>query len=137
LRVRLVDRPFKQPLGSRTAGEVWRRQLRWARLRRDTFKLFFVIEIFAGGIPPIIACAIIASTTRLPVMDTLLSFAFVWYLAEAALAYAVGWHLSWRSLALSALRDLFLPVLWFAAWMGDEFVWYGNVMRIAQRSSAA
>jgi ceramide glucosyltransferase len=48
LRVRLADRPFKQPLGSRTAGEVWRRQLRWARLRR---KLFFAVEIFAGGIP--------------------------------------------------------------------------------------
>jgi ceramide glucosyltransferase len=65
------------------------------------------------------------------------SFAFAWYLAEAALAYAVSWHLSWRSLALSALRDLLLPVLWFAAWMGDELVWHGTVMRIAQRGSTA
>jgi ceramide glucosyltransferase len=38
LRVRLVDRPFPQPLGYRAAAEVWRRQIRWARLRRDTFK---------------------------------------------------------------------------------------------------
>jgi ceramide glucosyltransferase len=136
LRVRLVDRPFKQPLGSRTAGEVWRRQLRWARLRRDTFKLFFAVEIFAGGVPPIIACAIVAATMRWP-LGILPSFAFAWYLAEAALAYAVGWHLSWRSLALSALRDLLLPVLWLAAWMGDELVWHGTVMRIAQRGSTA
>jgi hypothetical protein len=28
LRVRLVDRPFPQPLGYRTAAEVWRRQMR-------------------------------------------------------------------------------------------------------------
>jgi cellulose synthase/poly-beta-1,6-N-acetylglucosamine synthase-like glycosyltransferase len=34
LKVRLVDRPFPQPLGYRSAAEVWSRQLRWARLRR-------------------------------------------------------------------------------------------------------
>jgi len=136
LRVRLVDRPFRQPLGSRTAGEVWRRQLRWARLRRDTFKMFFAVEIFAGGVPPVVACAIVVTTMRWPI-GILPSFAFAWYLAEAALAYAVGWHLSWRPLVLSVLRDLLLPVLWFAAWMGDELVWHGNVMRIAQPGSAA
>ena len=37
LKVRLVDRPFPQPLGDRTAAEVWNRQLRWARLRRASF----------------------------------------------------------------------------------------------------
>ena len=30
----LVDHPFPQPLGRRTLREVWRRQVRWARLRR-------------------------------------------------------------------------------------------------------
>lgn len=34
LRIRLVDAPFEQPLGSRAATEVWARQLRWARLRQ-------------------------------------------------------------------------------------------------------
>jgi ceramide glucosyltransferase len=34
LKVRLVDRPFPQPLGYRSAADVWSRQLRWARLRR-------------------------------------------------------------------------------------------------------
>ena len=37
LRVRLADGAFPQPLGPRTAGQVWRRQVRWARLRRATF----------------------------------------------------------------------------------------------------
>src|SRR5262249_45481779 len=38
LHIRLVRAPFAQPLGHRGVAEVWRRQLRWARLRRDTFK---------------------------------------------------------------------------------------------------
>jgi len=49
LRVRVVNRPFPQPLGRRTAAEVWRRQLRWARLRRDTFRAYFVPEVAAGA----------------------------------------------------------------------------------------
>ena len=44
LKVRLVDRPLAQPLGRRSASEVWHRQLRWARLRRGEF--FHVL--FAG-----------------------------------------------------------------------------------------
>src|SRR4030088_211444 len=34
LRIHLVDAPFEQPLGYRSAAEVWARQLRWARLRQ-------------------------------------------------------------------------------------------------------
>lgn len=39
-RVQLVDRPFEQPLGYRSALDVWRRQSRWARLRRACFRIF-------------------------------------------------------------------------------------------------
>ena len=83
LRVRIVNRPFEQPLGYRTALEVWRRQLRWARLRRDTFKLFFLIEIFAGAIPPLLACAAVTATMDWPVVSILAALAIAWYLAEA------------------------------------------------------
>lgn len=48
-RVRLVDRPFEQPLGFRSAAEVWARQLRWARLRRMSFPLLFLPEILLGS----------------------------------------------------------------------------------------
>jgi ceramide glucosyltransferase len=137
LRVRLVNRPFGQPLGRRTAAEVWRRQLRWARLRRDTFKLYFVVEIFAGGIPPLLAGAAYAAAMDWPVISVVATSAFAWYLAEAVLAHAANWHLSFRSVALCILRDLLLPALWFAAWIGNEFVWRGTAMRVAHRSSAA
>src|SRR5262249_7934528 len=82
LRVRVVDRPFSQPLGHRTAAEVWRRQLRWARLRRDTFRLYFVPEIAAGGIPPLAACSIVVASTDWPVAGALTAFGAIWYSAE-------------------------------------------------------
>ena len=44
-KVRLVDRPLAQPLGRRSASEVWNRQLRWARLRRASFLIYFLPEI--------------------------------------------------------------------------------------------
>jgi len=137
LRVRIVGRPFEQPLGRRSAADVWRRQLRWARLRRDTFKGFFAVEMFAGAVPPLIACALLAAAMDWPVTGVLGAFLFAWYLAEAVLAHAAGWHLSARSVALLLLRDLLLPALWLAAWAGNEFVWRGTPMRIAHRSSAA
>jgi ceramide glucosyltransferase len=136
LRVRVVDRPFPQPLGHRTAAEVWRRQLRWARLRRNTFRFYFVPEIAAGGISPLAAGAIVAASTDWPLAGALIAFGAIWYGAEAALAYAAGWHLSWRSPFLWFLRDLLLPILWSASWLGNDFVWRGHPMRVLNRSSA-
>jgi ceramide glucosyltransferase len=137
LRVRLVDRPFGQPLGYRTAKEVWRRQLRWARLRRDTFKLFFVAEILAGGLPPLLAVAVWAALIDEPVVASAAIFAAGWYGAEAVLCYQAGWPFSWRSVIVWMLRDLLLPVLWCASWAGNGFVWRGNAVQIANRSSPA
>jgi len=137
LRVRLVARPFGQPLGRRTLAEVWQRQIRWARLRRDTFKLFFAVEIFAGAIPSLLAAMLVATAMDWPVLGISAALACLWYLLEMALAHVAGWHLSWRSVPLCVLRDLLLPVLWLAAWIGNEFEWRGNAMRVAQRSSIA
>ena len=39
--VNLVDSPFEQPLGRRALRDVWMRQVRWARMRRKTFPLFY------------------------------------------------------------------------------------------------
>ena len=49
----LVDAPFGQPLGGRTAQQVWDRQTRWARLRRITFPGFFAAEILTGSLLPL------------------------------------------------------------------------------------
>jgi len=49
-KVQLVDRPFPQPLGYRSAAEVWHRQVRWARLRRASFFAYFLPEAVSGGV---------------------------------------------------------------------------------------
>ncbi len=137
LRVRLVDRPFAQPLGYRTAKEVWRRQLRWARLRRDTFRSFFIAEILAGGLPPLLTVAAMTALMDGPVVGAAAIYATAWYGTEAVLSYQAGWPLSWRSVMVWMLRDLLLPVLWCASWAGNGFVWRGNAIQITNRSSPA
>jgi ceramide glucosyltransferase len=130
LKVRLVDRPFAQPLGLRGATEVWNRQLRWARLRRASFLLYFLPEIFSGGILPMISVAFLAGAFGLPMLLCVVTFAALWYGAEMALAAAAGWHISPLSPLYGMLRDLLLPVLFVSALRGNDFVWRGNEMQV-------
>jgi ceramide glucosyltransferase len=136
LRVRLVDGPFSQPLGRRTFGEVWARQLRWARLRRATFKGYFAAEILSGGLPPTAALGVLAILLDWPLAPVLAAFVAAWYGTETLLCFAAGWTLSRRSPWLAMLRDGLLPVLWTAAWLGSDFVWRGNRMRAFDTSAA-
>jgi ceramide glucosyltransferase len=135
LRVRLVDAPFEQPLGHRSAREVWARQLRWARLRHASFKRYYALEILSGGSGPLIAAAYVLAATGLPIAGVI-AIAAVWYGAEAALAYAAGWHLSVRSPLAWMLRDLLLPLLWIRGWLGKDFVWRGNQMHAVESREA-
>ena len=81
--------------------------MRWARLRRDTFNSFFAVEILAGGSrrwrsawPAAAALDWTRRRHRPGICGGLVR-------AEALLAHAAGWHLSWRSVALWMLRDCF------------------------------
>jgi len=131
LRVRLVDAPFEQPLGHRTAAEVWHRQVRWARLRRTSFKACFMPEILAGGAWPLLAALFAVAQSDLP-FAAVPALAAVWYGSEAVLAWAAGWHLSARSPLAFALRDVLLPAIWLNGWLGSAFVWRGNQMRAVE-----
>jgi ceramide glucosyltransferase len=131
LRVRLVEAPFEQPLGYRSAGEVWGRQLRWARLRQASFRRYYALEILAGGVAPLAAAAYVVAALGLP-LSSVIALAAIWYGAEAALAYAAGWQLSLRSPVASMLRDLLLPWLWVAGWLGSGVVWRGHHVRTVE-----
>ena len=128
-RVRLVDRPFPQLLGARTFASVWHRQLRWARLRRVSFPACYAPEIFTGLTLPLAAAIIAAPALDLPPLGVAAAMTIVWLGAEARLAAAAGWHLSWRSPFAWLARDLMLPVLWCAALTGSTFEWRGSAMR--------
>ena len=131
-RVRLADGAFPQPLGSRTAAQVWARQVRWARLRRATFPGFFALEIFSGLAAPLLALVAAACVLDLDVLPLAAAYVGVWIAAEAWLATAVGWHFSWRSPLLGLLRELLLPLLWAQAWFGNSLSWRGNDMTVAR-----
>ncbi len=132
LRVRLVDSPFQQPLGRRGLREVWSRQLRWARLRRVTFPLFFVPEILTGSLLSIVAGAYAAASFGESPILAGLAVALIWFLAEADLARTAGWRFTWRSAPVWAVRDLILPLLFVNAWLGNDFVWRGNAMDVSE-----
>jgi Protein adenylyltransferase SelO/Glycosyl transferase family 21 len=130
LKVRLVDRPFPQPLGDRSAAEVWSRQLRWARLRRASFFAYFLPEALSDGVLPMIVLACVAPALGLPPGLSAVSLGAVWYGGEMVLAAGAGWHLSALYPLYGLARDLLLPVLFVSALRGDDFVWRGNEMQV-------
>jgi ceramide glucosyltransferase len=132
LKVRLVDRPLAQPLGRRSASEVWHRQLRWARLRRASFFMYFLPEIVSGGVLPITCAAILATAFGWPAPLCAAGFGAIWYGSEMALAAAAGWHVSPLHPLYGLLRDLMLPALFVGALRGNDFVWRGNAMQVEQ-----
>lgn len=136
-KVQLVDRPFEQPLGYRSALDVWRRQSRWSRLRRACFPHFFLPEIATGGIFPMIALAVFVHGMDWPATPFVLALGLAWYGGEIALARVAGWHLSPLYPVQALLRDLLLPILWIDGWFGSKFNWRGNAMSVAVDSQTA
>lgn len=131
LRVRLVDGgPFPQPLGQRTARQVWARQVRWARLRRATFPAFFAPEIFSSSLAPMLAGLYAAEPLGFDPLFAAMGVGVLWFGCEALLARAAGWHMTLLSPAAWIVRDLLLPVLWVSAWTGNSFNWRGNEMQV-------
>jgi ceramide glucosyltransferase len=127
LRVHLIDGPVEQPLGRRRLSDIWSRQLRWARLRRVSFPLLFLPELLMGSALPA-AALVLAMADHGLAMSTaaVLLLLAVWLGAEAVLARAMGWHFTARTAVALLLRDLLLPALWIAAWLGNDYVWRGN-----------
>jgi ceramide glucosyltransferase len=130
LKVRLSHLPFAQPLGERSFKEVWRRQVRWARLRRVTFKAFFAGELFSGGFLPFLAAGVLLYALDLSLLWLLPLIAF-WYALEAAVAAFARWPMSLRDALLWVVRDLLIPALWVSAWTGTKFTWRGVAMDVA------
>ena len=124
-RVTLVPLPFAQPIGTRSLAQVWARQLRWGRVRRDAFPALFLCEIFNGGVVPI-AMAVAAVVLSGGPAALGFGYAALWYLAEAWLVRRAGWPLGWRGVVAMLLRDLMMPALWGATYARRGFEWRGT-----------
>jgi ceramide glucosyltransferase len=128
LNVHLTDAPFAQPLGERSMFDVWRRQVRWAQLRRSSFPLVYAPELFCGALWPLLAAGVLAWQLDFPIAPAVMLTAMLWYGAEMLLARAAGWPLTLSYPLYAMTRDLMLPVLWINGWLGSDFVWRGNPM---------
>lgn len=136
LLVALANGPFAQPIGSRRWRDVWVRQLRWARLRRATFPLLYLPEALAGAIPPALAAGWAGAAGGLDPAALVLASLGLWYAAEAGLARAAGWHLTWASPLALLLRDLLLLPLWLGGWGTGAFEWRGNAVPVTLEASS-
>jgi ceramide glucosyltransferase len=125
--VRVLTAPWPQPLGHRSLASVWDRQVRWARVRRLGFPAIFAIEILSGAAAPVLAATLLAALGVIPGSLVLLLI-IGWYGLEWALARIAGWPRTRRDVAMWALRDLLIPVLWVMGWAGSSFEWRGNAM---------
>lgn len=130
LAVRLMPRPARQPLGRRGLGEVWRRQLRWSQLRRESFPAIFLLEPLNGPVVPL-GLLVAAAMAGLP-WALVGAFVLLWYGAEHLLARAAGWPAGPADLAALPLRDAMLPVLWLASFRPTRYDWRGNRVEPAQ-----
>jgi ceramide glucosyltransferase len=131
-KAHVMDSPFEQPLGRRSASQVWGRQVRWARLRRITFPVMFAPEILTGSALPLLAGLYFAASQGLNLALVAGLLLAIWCGAEAMMARCAGWHFSWRMPLAILIRDLLLPVIWVDAWINNEVVWRGSTVSEAK-----
>lgn len=125
--VTLTQMPFAQPIGHRTVRQVWDRQLRWSRVRRDGFPVIFWLESLNGAVTPSIICAIaLALSGANPAFA--LGYLGLWYAAEIGLAWRAGWPMGPKDAACLLLRDLLIPAIWLATFLRRGFEWRGTAM---------
>lgn len=131
LRTVLADRSCSQPLGSRSLGEVWQRQLRWMTIWRIQLPPVFVVDLLGSAFPTALAGAVGA---HLIGMSSTVAFAVTlvgWCAIETVLCAAKGWPLSvWSPLAFFA-RELLTPLLWLRALVSNEVQWAGGRYRVS------
>jgi len=128
LRPRLARKPLPQPIGQRSLSTVWKRQVRWARLRRAGLGGIYGTEALSGAALPFLGVTVLAAMGTVP-WFLVPAYVAVWYGAEAALAMAGGWPLTWRMPLAWMLRDLSAPLLWLLGW-GNRFEWRGVQMSV-------
>ncbi len=126
LRVSLPPRPFAQPIGWRSLRQVWDRQLRWSRVRRDGFFWLFFGEFTNGAAVGAVLMALAGGPLAV------MAYLALWWGAEVVLMMRAGWPHGWRDVAVLPLRDALLPALWAATFLRRGFEWRGTAMTTAE-----
>ncbi len=132
LKVRLTAMPFAQPLGNKSFKAVWRRQARWAKLRKDSFPAFFYLEILSGVVFPAL-CLFLACYFSGLSYSLLLFYFVLWYLTEFLVTSVVGWPFSFAQAFADIVRDLLLPVLWLTTFFKHDYEWQGHNVNLKKK----
>lgn len=122
LKVALPNAAFAQPIGRRSFDQVWSRQLRWSKVRREGFPGLFLLEPLNGAALTLLAAGLGGG------VDFAGGVAAIWYAAETALARREGWIASVGEAVSFPVRDLLLPIIWLATLRNTSFEWRGNAM---------
>lgn len=128
LKVRVVRRPFPQPLGARCFDEVWSRQLRWARVRRDGFPWLFALEPLTSMALPLAAVITLVLVGVVGPLAVPL-FLCLWYGTELLVARLANWPATVVDVLAWSMRDFLIVLIWLAAFAAKGFVWRGNTMQ--------
>ncbi len=129
--VSLTARLFAQPVGRKRLRQVWDRQLRWSRIRRQGFPGLFLMEPANGILLPLVLVLAGLWLAGLPLAAAAV-FVVLWYGAEWALMARAGWPSSWRDAAALPLRDALLLPLWITTFRQKGISWRGNAMQAPQ-----
>ena len=128
-RVSLPQLPFAQPIGTRTLRQVWDRQLRWSRVRRDGFPLLFSGEFLNGAAVATMSFGLATIMQgRSPMF--ILAYMGLWYAPEVWLMRRARWPSGWKDLAALLFRDLLLPPMWAATYLRRDIEWRGTAMSV-------
>lgn len=134
-RIRLVDRPFQQPVGGRTCLDVWHRHLRWAQLRRSSFPGVFCLEPLTTSFLPAAAAAILAHNLGGSVIAAVILSIGLWCAVEVGLASLAGWPVKPGFVPASICRDAMICAIWFVAWFRKGYRWRDNHVNMADAAS--
>lgn len=122
-KVKLASTLFQQPLGRRSFRAVWNRQVRWAKLRRTTFPLYYSLEIFFSALPNLLLLLFFPHNFII-----ILLFWASSYIGEMILAYSCNWP---RVLPLDMLlRDFLMIGIWTIGWVGTSWDWAGKKIQL-------
>jgi ceramide glucosyltransferase len=117
--------PTFTPLGPRKFADVWKRQLRWSKLRRITFCKEFLPEILLGILPFIISLYFCKFT-----LSTNLTLVCLFYAAEYYMALILSWPTSIGYILGCVIRDFLMPAIWCVSWFGKTIDWNGKIILV-------
>lgn len=130
-RIAIAAPPPPQLLGRKTWRQVWSRHLRWARLRRASFPLYFAPEILAGGLPPLLDVLALGTQTGISLPGLTIVWLILWYGPELFLTARADWPLNARTPLTMLLRDAMLPALYVGALLSRTVQWHGKPIEAA------